>query len=134
MLLYGSLSSGQPTHVDPPASDVAISMSASESCLSCQSISPVDPTLEGSEEISARDTSISNEVLPDHVKTAEPRTAWGEKVMSITVNSLMIDSIQWLIFPGACFRGPRSAKHGSMVKACRSKLAVLPSTGPSWQG
>ena len=125
MLLYGSLSSGSPSHVDPPASDVAISMSASESCLSCQSISPVDPILEGSEEISARDTSVSNEVLLDRIKTVEPRTAWGERVMSITINGLMINSIQWLIFPGTGFHGPSSAKHWSMVKtfkACSSPI------------
>ena len=75
------------------------------------------------EEISARDTSISNEVLLNHFKTAEPRTAWDEKVMSSTVNCLMIDSTPWLIVPCAGFHGPSSAKHWSMVKtfkACSS--------------
>ena len=96
-----------------------------ESCLSCQSISPADPTLEGSEEISARDTSVSNEVLLDRIETAEPRTAWGEKVMSITINGLMINSTQWLIFSGTGFRGPSSAKHWSVIKtfkACSSPI------------
>ena len=123
MLLHGPLSSGLPTHVDSPASDVAISMSASESCLSCQCISPMDPTLEGREEISARDTSISNEVLLDCIKTVEPRTAWDEKEMSSTIYCLIIDLTQWLIVPCAGFRGPSSAKHWSVVKtfkACSS--------------
>ena len=125
MLLYGSLSSGLPTHFDPPASDVAISMFASKSCLPCQSISPADPTLEGREEISARDTSISNEVLLDSIETVEPRTAWDEKVMSSTINCLMINLTQWLIVPCAGFHGPISAKHWSMLKtfkACSSPI------------
>ena len=123
MLLHGPLSSGSPTHIDCPASDVAISMSASESCLSHRCISPVDPTLEGREEISARDTSVSNEVLLDHVETAEPRTAWDEKEMSSTINCLIINLTQWLIIPCISFRGPISAKHWSVVKtfkACSS--------------
>ena len=116
MLLHGPISSSLPTHIDCPASDVAISMSVSESCLSCQCISPADPTLEGREEISARDTSVSNEVLLDCVKTVEPRTAWDEKVMSSTINCLMIDLTQWLIIPCGGFHGPILAKHWSMVK------------------
>ena len=83
----------------------------------------MDPTLEGREEISGRDTSISSEVLLNHVKTTEPRTAWDEKVMSSTINCLMIDSTQWLIVPCAGFCGPSSAKHWSVVKtfkACSS--------------
>ena len=109
MLLYGPISSCSPSHV-------FISMSAFESCLSHRCIPPVDPTLEGREEISARDTSISNEMLLDHVKTAEYRTAWDEKVMSSTINHLMINSTQWLIVPCTGFCGPSSAKHWSMVK------------------
>ena len=125
MLLHGPLSASLPTHFDCPASDVAISMSTSESYLPCRSISPVDPTLEGREEISVRDTSISNEVLLDRVKTAEPRTAWDEKVMFSTINCLMIDSTQWLIVPCTGFCGPSSAKHWSMIKtfkACSSPI------------
>ena len=122
MLLHGPLSSSLPTLVNSPASGVAISMSASESCLSHQCISPADPALKGREEISARDTSISNEVLFDSVETAEPRTAWDEKVMSSTINCL-INLTKWLIVPCAGFHGPSSAKHWSMVKtfkACSS--------------
>ena len=125
MLLHGPLSSRLPTHIDCPASDVVISMSTSESCLSCRCISPADPTLKGREEISARDTSVSNKVLLDHVETAEPRTAWDEKVMSSTINCVMINSTQWLIVPCAGFRGPILAKHWSMVKtfkACSSPI------------
>ena len=125
MLIHGPLSSSSPTHIDCPASDVAISMSASESCFSHQCISPADLTLEGGEQISARDTSITNEVVLDHVKTVEPRTAWDEKVMSSTINCLMIDSTQWLIVTCTGFCGPISAKHWSMVKtfkACSSPI------------
>ena len=121
MQLHGPPSFGSPTHINCPASDVAISMSASESCLSCRCISPVDPTLEGREEISARDTSISNEVLLNHVETAEPRTAWDEKEMSSTINCPIIDLT--LIIPCTGFCGPISAKHWSRVKtfkACSS--------------
>ena len=123
MLLHGPLSSSSPTHVNSPTSDVGISMSASESCLSHRCISPVDPTLEGREEISARDTSVSNEVLLDHIKTAESRTAWDEKEMSSTINCLIIDSTWWLIVPCTGFHVPSSAKHRSVVKtfkACSS--------------
>ena len=123
MLLHDPLSSGLPIHINSPASDVAISMSTSESCLSRQCISPVDPTLEGREEISVRDTSISNEVIVNHVKTAEPRAAWDEKEMSSTINCLIINSTQWLIVPCTGFHGPSSPKHWSVVKtfkACSS--------------
>ena len=123
MLLHGPPSSGLPTHIDSPASGVAISMSASESCLSHQYISPADPTFESREEISARDTSVSNEVLLNCVKTVESRTAWDEKGMLSTTNCLMIDLTQWLIVPCTGFRGPSLVKHWSMVKtfkACSS--------------
>ena len=125
MLLHGPLSSGLPTHVDCPALDVAISMLASESCLSCHCTSPADPTLEGRKEISARDTSVSNDVLLDCVETAEPRIAWDEKVMSSTINCLMINSTQWLIIPCTGICGPISAKQWSVVmtfKACSSPI------------
>ena len=77
------------------------------------------------EDISARDTSVSNEVLLNCVKTVEPRTAWDEEVMSSTINCLMIDLTQWLIVPCAGCHGPISAKHWSMVKtfkACSSPI------------
>ena len=70
-----------------------------------------------------QETHVSSEVLLDHVKTAEPRTAWDEKEMSSTINCLMINSTQWLIVICTGFRGPSSAKHWSVVKtfkACSS--------------
>ena len=101
-----------------PTSGAVISMS-----ISYQSISPADPTLNGSEEISAKDTSISNEVLLDRVKTGAPKTAWDVKAMSNTIRCLMINSTHWHVYPCAGFHGPISAKHWSVVrtfKACSS--------------
>ena len=101
-----------------PTSGIVISISASR-----QSISPVDPTLDGREEVSAKDTSISDEVLLDCVETGAPKTAWGVKAMSNTIRCLMIDSTHWHVYPCASFHGPISAKHWSMVKtfkACSS--------------
>ena len=71
-----------------------------------QNISPANPTLDGSEEISAKDTSVSNEVLLDHVKTGTPKTAWGVKAMSNTIRCLMIDLTHWHVYPSASFYGP----------------------------
>ena len=101
-----------------PTLGVVVSMSAL-----CQSISPADPTLDGSEEISAKDMSISNEVLLDHVETGVPKTAWDVKAMSNTIRCLMIDLTHWHVYPDAGFHGPISAKHWSVVrtfKACSS--------------
>ena len=88
-----------------------------------QNISPADPTLDSSEEILAKDMSISNEVLLHCVQTGAPKTAWGVKAMSNTIRYLMIDSTHWHVYPGAGFRGPISSKHWSVVrtfKACSS--------------
>ena len=88
-----------------------------------QSISQVDPTLDSSEEILAKDISISNEVLFDCVETGTPKTAWGVKAMSNTIRCLMIDLTHWHVYPSAGFHGPISAKHWSVVrtfKACSS--------------
>ena len=97
---------------------VVISMSASR-----QSISPADPTLNGREEISAEDMSISSEVLLDRVETGVPKTAWNVKAMSNTIRCLMINLTHWHVYPSAGFLGPISAKHWSVVrtfKACSS--------------
>ena len=101
-----------------PTSGVVVSMSTS-----CQSISPADPTLHSSEEISAKDTFISNEVLLDCVETGTPKTAWDVKAMSNTIRCLLINSTNWHVYPSASSCGPISAKHWSVVrtfKACSS--------------
>ena len=85
-----------------------------------QSISPVDPTLNGSEEILAKDMSISNEVLLDHVDTGAPKTAWGVKAMSNTIRCLMINLTHWHTYPSAGFCGPILAKHWSVVRTFRA--------------
>ena len=88
-----------------------------------QSKSPVDPTLDSRQEILAKDTSISNEVLLDHVETGAPKTAWDVKAMSNTVRCLMINLTHRHVYSSAGFRGPISAKHWSVVrtyKACSS--------------
>ena len=106
------------TSLCSPALGVVISLSALH-----QSISPVDPTLNSSEEISAKDTSVSNEVLLDRVETGAPKTAWGVKAMSNTIRCLMIDLTYWHVYPGAGFCGLISTKHWSVVrtfKACSS--------------
>ena len=91
-------------------------------------LSPADPTLNGSEEILAKDTSVSNEVLLGHVETGTPKTAWGVKAMSNTIRCLMIDLTHRHVYPSASFCGPISAKHWSGSELLR--FVVLPVTGP----
>ena len=54
-------------------------------------MSPLKPTLDGSEDMSANDTSVSTEVHLDEVNTAYPNTALGMNEMSASYRGCMIN-------------------------------------------
>ena len=118
MLLHGPLSSSLLTHVNCPASDVAISISVFhiDAYLLWTQHSRVGKRYQ-------QETHLSPTRCFSTVLKQEPRTAWDEKEVSSTINCLIIDLTQWLIVPRASFHGPISAKHWSVVKtfkACSS--------------
>ena len=89
--------------------------------------SPADPTLDGNDDRSAKETSISREVLLDQDNVAEASTECAEKVMPVADRQLMIDSMHWQIYPRVGFLGPASVIHWRVmrtIKACFSAIDI----------
>ena len=93
-------------------------------------MSPVEPTLEGSEDISAHDMSILTEVLLNLIKVAYPSTAWGINEISACCRGYIIDCMLWATCPGGGLLEPTSAVYWRVVsshKTCLSPKVILTS-------
>ena len=100
-------------------------------------MSSAEPTLEGSEDISAHDISISTEVLLDLIEVAYPSTVWGINEISACCRGHIIDCTLWAICPGGGLLGPTSAKYWRVVsthKTCLSPqvISISKVTDTTW--
>ena len=83
---------------------------------------PAEHTQEGSDEMSAHDTSVSIEML-DQTKVPYPSTAWGWKEIPSCLRGLIIDCMLCTMCPGGRLLGPTSARYWSVVNTRRTWLS-----------
>ena len=100
-------------------------------------MSPAEPTLQGSKDISAHDMSVSTEVLLDLIEVAYPSTTWGINKISSCYRGCIIDCMLWATCPGGGLLGPTSARYWREVcthKTCLSPEVILISkvTDTTW--
>ena len=98
--------------------------------LSGRGMSPAEPTLDGSKDISVHDMSVSTEVFLNWVNMAYPSTAWGINLIFACCRGHMIDCTHWAICPGGRLFGPIAARYWRVVrthKTCLSLRVILTS-------
>ena len=89
---------------------VQTSMAASAPTLFAKS--PVELTLDGNDEMSAVETSVSSNIeWLEQPEGAEAITAWAVKLIPIAIRGCTRDSMHWLTYPETGFQGPASARH-----------------------
>ena len=92
--------------------DAIVEMSMAASVPILLASSPAEPTLDGNDEMSAVETSVSSNVeWLEQPEGVEAITAWAVKPIPIAVRGHTRDSTHWLTYPEMGFHGSASARH-----------------------
>ena len=74
--------------------------------------SPADPMLDGSDDTSAIEMSVSKEVdWLEQVKAMDANMTWAENAMPMAIMGHIMHSTHWQTYPSAGLLGPASLEH-----------------------